>query len=524
MSESLYNKLIEYSKNGKYPLHMPGHKRNERLFNEFIDPFDIDITEITDFDDLHHAEGIILEAMNNASKFFGTKKTYFLVNGSSCGLLSAISSVTNIGDSILIGRNCHKAVYNICQLKNLKVDYIYPDLIKGFGINGGYDPAKIESILKKSKEQGKNIKTVVITSPTYEGILSDIAKIAEIVHRYNSILIVDEAHGAHLGISEKWPVPAYKLGADIVIESVHKTLPAMTQTAFLHVGSNRVDCEKIQKNLSIFQSSSPSYVLMASIDKCIRQLQNDGRKKMNELLKNLDEFYDKTKIMKNIKVLSENDLDKNCFDFDKSKLVIFSLKDDFSGRDLERVLRKKYNYELEMTATNYTLAMTSISDDFKKIKQLAEALIEIDKSLNKKCESCKNSKSSKISDVKYKNNETDQNNEIDKHVHLTKKDRVKENNNISPNKKAEQNGFKYCSEKSVMTIYEATICSSEKILLDSAIDRVAADYVYIYPPEVPIVVPGEIITEELVNRIRQYTSVGLNIKGVVSDMIQVVKE
>ncbi len=489
MSESLYNKLIEYSKNGKYPLHMPGHKRNERLFNEFIDPFDIDITEITDFDDLHHAEGIILEAMNNASEFFGTKKTYFLVNGSSCGLLSAISSVTNIGDSILIGRNCHKAVYNICQLKNLKVDYIYPDLIKGFRINGGYDPAKIESILKKSKEQGKNIKTVVITSPTYEGILSDIAKIAEIVHRYNSILIVDEAHGAHLGISEKWPVPAYKLGADIVIESVHKTLPAMTQTAFLHVGSNRVDCEKIQKNLSIFQTSSPSYVLMASIDKCIRQLQNDGRKKMNELLKNLDEFYDKTKIMKNIKVLSENDLDKNCFDFDKSKLVIFSLKDDFSGRDLERVLRKKYNYELEMTATNYTLAMTSISDNFEKIKQLAEALIE-----------------------------------IDKHVHLTKKDRVKENNNISPNKKAEQNGFKYCSEKSVMTIYEATICSSEKILLDSAIDRVAADYVYVYPPEVPIVVPGEIITEELVNRIRQYTSVGLNIKGVVSDMIQVVKE
>ena len=209
---------------------------------------------------------------------------------------------------------------------------------------------------------------------------------------------------------------------------------------------------------------------------------------------------------------------ENCFDFDKSKLVIFSLKDDFSGRDLEKVLRKKYNYELEMTAKNYTLAMTSISDDFEKIKQLAEALIEIDKSLNKKYESCKNSKSSKISDVKYKNIE------IDKHVHLTKKDRIKENNNISPNKKAEQNGFKYCSEKSVMTIYEATICSSEKILLDSAIDRVAADYVYVYPPEVPIVVPGEIITEELVKRIRQYTSVGLNIKGVVSDMIQVVKE
>ena len=514
MSESLYNKLIEYSKNGKYPLHMPGHKRNKHLFADNIDPYDIDITEITDFDDLHHADGIILEVMKNAADFFGTKKTWFLVNGSSCGLLSAISAVTNIGDNILIGRNCHKSIYNICQLKNLKVDYIYPDFIEKWGINGGYSPEKIEYILKKAREQKKDVKAVVITSPTYEGILSDIEKIAEIVHRYNSVLIVDEAHGAHLGISKKWPVPAYKQGADIVIESAHKTLPAMTQTAFLHMGTNRVDSEKIQKNLSIFQSSSPSYVLMASIDKCVRQLQKNGQKKYDEFLNVLDRFYDKTKKLKNIKVLSKNDLVGNCLDFDKSKLVIFSLKKSFTGKDLEKVLREKYNYELEMTSLNYTLAMTSVCDDFEKIEQLADALIEID--------NCIERNYGKVNNTDSTINENYCESSLERNSKSCKNNRFIEETD-GDYEKMEQSSFEYCCGKSVMTIYEATISPTEEIPLEKSLDRVAADYVYVYPPEVPIVVPGEIITENLINMIRTYISMGLNIKGVQSDKIQVVK-
>lgn len=134
---------------------------------------------------------------------------------------------------------------------------------------------------------------MVVTSPTYEGIVSDIERIAEIVHRYGSILIVDEAHGAHLGIHEGLPKPAYKLGADIVIESAHKTLPAMTQTAFLHLCGRRVQEEKIQECLAIYQTSSPSYVLMASLDKCIRELQIKGKEKLESLLITLDKFYKK---------------------------------------------------------------------------------------------------------------------------------------------------------------------------------------------------------------------------------------
>lgn len=230
--KGLYKKLIEYKEQGKYPFHMPGHKRQDQLL---ADPYEIDITEINGFDNLHHPEGIIKDSMDNAAAFFKTDNTWFLVNGSSCGLLAAIHAVTDIGDYIIIGRNCHKAVYNAIELRNLKAGYIIPQVIKEYGIHGGYNPEDIENELKRAQMSGEKARAVIITSPTYEGVISDIERIAKIVHKYGSILIVDEAHGAHLGIHQNLPKPAYELGADIVIESAHKTLPAMTQTAFTFV-------------------------------------------------------------------------------------------------------------------------------------------------------------------------------------------------------------------------------------------------------------------------------------------------
>ena len=210
-----------------------------------------------------------------------------------------------------------QAVYNAIELRNLKAKYIYPQRIKEYGMHGGYNPKDIEEQLKKAKDSGEKIKAVVVTSPTYEGIVSDIESIAQIVHRYDSILIVDEAHGAHLGIHEQLPKPAYKLGADIVIESAHKTLPAMTQTALLHLCGNMVEADRIQDTFAIYQSSSPSYVLMASLDKCIRELQHNGRIKLEKLLITLDRFYTKVNNLENIKVLGRECVGENgVFDFD----------------------------------------------------------------------------------------------------------------------------------------------------------------------------------------------------------------
>ena len=591
--ESLYSKLIEYSKNGRYPLHMPGHKRQRKLFdfnkafvgdedffnkpvdnsvnelnedkeisvyvNNQYDPFDIDITEINGFDDLHHPEGIIKAAMENASDFFGTRATFFLVNGSSCGILSAITAVTNIGDTIILGRNCHKSAYNAVQLRDLNVEYVYPEIVEGFNISGGYKPEEIEQKFVEAEKKNIKVKAVVITSPTYEGIVSDIKKIAEIVHGHNSILIVDEAHGAHMILSDEFPTSAYKLGADIVIESAHKTLPAMTQTAFLHVQGDKVSVKDVQRMLSVYQSSSPSYVLMSSLDKCIRELPTKGQKDVNEMLITLKKFHNRVKNLKVLKVLDRSIIGKNSvYDFDISKIVIFlnmklksiekdnvelnitklnntvssntvlsdtvlnntllsdtvlnntllsntvsdkaeinnakldnaktnntelntdKINETYDGKYLESILREKYNFEIEMCSKDYVIGMTSICDNMDEILRLADNLVEIDNYIA---------------------------------------DKIKDKSLL------EQTNTGILLEKTehVMTIYEALLCKKEKIDVCNAVGRVSAGYVYIYPPEIPIIVPGDLITNQMLKKIMEYKMSNLNIKGIDNEKIIVIK-
>ena len=581
--ESLYSKLIEYSKNGRYPLHMPGHKRQRKLFdfnkafvgdedffnkpvdnpvnelNEYkeisvyvnsqYDPCDIDITVIIGFDDLHHPEGIIKAAMENASDFFGTRATFFLVNGSSCGILSAITAVTNIGDTIILGRNCHKSAYNAVQLRDLNVEYVYPEIVEGFNISGGYKPEEIEQKFVEAEKKNIKVKAVVITSPTYEGIVSDIKKIAEIVHGHNSILIVDEAHGAHMILSDEFPTSAYKLGADIVIESAHKTLPAMTQTAFLHVQGDKVSVKDVQRMLSVYQSSSPSYVLMSSLDKCIRELPTKGQKDVNEMLITLNKFHNRVKNLKVLKVLDRSIIGKNSvYDFDISKIVIFlnmklrsiekdnvelnitklnntvssntvlsdtvlnntllsntvsnkaeinnakldnaktnntelstnKINETYDGKYLESILREKYNFEIEMCSKDYVIGMTSICDNMDEILRLADNLVEIDNYIA---------------------------------------DKIKDKSLL------EQTNTGILLEKTehVMTIYEALLCKKEKIDVCNAVGRVSAGYVYIYPPEIPIIVPGDLITNQMLKKIMEYKMSNLNIKGIDNEKIIVIK-
>ena len=480
--KGLYEKLIEYRQFGRYPFHMPGHKRQDKLL---LDAYEIDITEINGFDNLHHPEGIIKESMDNASEFFGTDKTWFLVNGSSCGLLAAIHAVTEIGDSIIIGRNCHKSVYNAIELRNLKAEYIYPQIINEYGINGGYKPEAIENLLKKAMDSGEKIKAVVVTSPTYEGIVSDIERIAEIVHRYGSILIVDEAHGAHLGIHEGLPKPAYKLGADIVIESAHKTLPAMTQTAFLHLCGRRVQEEKIQECLAIYQTSSPSYVLMASLDKCIRELQIKGKEKLESLLITLDKFYKKVNKLENIMVLGRECIgSNNVFDFDICKLVIFLKTNKTTGKFLEEELREKYGFEMEMTSSRYVLGMTTMYDDAEQILKLADALTEMDCNLNDFYQA-----------------------------------RVSENNKYIDDEKM----LEIVDGADVeMSIYEAKRRETKEILFLDSEGKISAEYIYVYPPEIPLIVPGEIISKKLIAQINYYKRINLNVKGIENGKVKII--
>lgn len=490
MKESFHNQLIEYCDNGRYPLHMPGHKRNDSLFNN-VDPYYYDITEIDGFDNLHCASGIIKDAMCNAAKFFGTDRTWFLVNGSSCGILAAINAVTNIGDHIIIGRNCHKAVYNGIKIRNLQVDYLYPAYIEEYGINGGYSWIELEDILKRHND----VKAVIITSPTYEGIVSNIEKLANICHKHGAVLIVDEAHGAHFGLSDKLPIPAYKLGADIVIESTHKTLPAMTQTGLLHMCGNMVNVEKINEMLSVYQTSSPSYVLMASIDKCICDIQNNCQQRYEELTNVINKIKEKVNKCSNLLIPCEELLNKEfVYNIDVTKLVIGIKNNICSGKMLAEILRRYFDFEVEMESLNYVLAITTISDKIEELERLAEALVEID---------------SKLFELIEKISEVDEKCDIEK----------EEFSNIS-----KKLGTRLFRNEKMFSIYEADLRDKESIKLQHACGRIAGEMVYLYPPGIPILVPGEVISEDLVNQIDGFIRANLNIVGLNDDLIKVIKK
>jgi arginine/lysine/ornithine decarboxylase len=296
----LLMQLKDYTSDDYVPLHMPGSKRNTELFS-MGNPYGIDITEIDGFDNLHNAQGILKKGMIRAARLFGAEETLYLVNGSSAGIMAAICGATKKNDTVLVARNCHISVYNAIYLNELKPIYIYPQEIidksgKSTGIYGKVSPQEIEKKLERNKE----ITAVVVTSPTYEGVVSDIEKIAQTVHRHNAVLIVDEAHGAHFPFSSAFPQTAVKCGADVVIQSIHKTLPAFTQTALLHLNGDRIDRERVKRYWNIYQTTSPSYILMAGIENCMTILENDGAKLFETYIERLRLLRENIESLKNI--------------------------------------------------------------------------------------------------------------------------------------------------------------------------------------------------------------------------------
>lgn len=462
---NLYDKLLQYQSSEMYPFHMPGHKRRKE---DFANPFLIDITEIEGFDNLHHAEGILKDAQGRAAALYHSEETYFLVNGSTCGILAAVSACTTRGGKILMARNCHKAAYHAAYLRGLDIEYLYPEKEDVFGINGGIH----EDIVEKALEEFQGIQAVMITSPTYDGVVSNVERIAQIVHRKGISLIVDEAHGAHFGFHEYFPKSSVEMGADLVIHSLHKTLPSLTQTALLHVNGNRVDRECLKRFLDIYQTSSPSYVFMAGMDACVCLLEEKGRELFEALRRNLEIFYRGTESLRYIHLANHGLVGKSgIYDFDRSKLVI-SIKDaGFTGNQLAHLLRHRYHLEMEMAAGSYGLALASIADTEEGFLRLSEALKEIDNCLEDKMEKSTEKNIWRIEDTVIKN-------EVRCRVH------------------------------------EALESPGESIFMEQSEGRICREFVYLYPPGIPILVPGEIISREVLDKIRRLLREGYSVQGM----------
>lgn len=486
--QSLYKKLEEYSKEDFYPFHMPGHKRNP-LFDR---SYSIDITEIYDFDDLHHPEGILKEKMEETAKFYGADQSFYLINGSTGGILSAISAVTEIGDEILIARNCHKSVFHAVFLRKLKPYYVYPQILKEKWINGGISYIDVENELKLHS----NIKAVVIVSPTYEGIVSNVKAIAEISHKYGVPLIVDEAHGAHFVYGSQFPKSALECGADLVIQSLHKTLPSMTQTGILHKKSKLVSTEQLKFYLQVYQTSSPSYVLMASIDSCLMWMKQNAKTCMKDYSRKLEQIYKETVQLKNIWCLSSKCIGKSeIWDFDCSKIVFGSRLESWSGKRIMKLLREQYHLEMEMSTPSYVIAMTSVMDSEEGMNRLIDALKEIDQIMDAdKIEKC---------------------NKIDDKWKLSDKIEEEMGEGQEKEKTYLQISAEYWNLKHqlVLSPYEASLKEKELIHLKEASGRICAESSYIYPPGIPFFMPGERLEKKDMERILYYQAHGFQIQG-----------
>ena len=453
-------------------MHMPGHKRNPLCM--MPDPYSLDVTEVPGVDDLHHPLEMIRDLMDELTKYYDSKQTYLLVNGSTCGILAAITACCYPGDKILVARNCHKSVYNAIKLLGLRPVYVVPHRLEGMlgqlGIAGEIEVSEIRRRLKENPD----IKCAMITSPTYEGIVSDIAGIAEAVHEKNIPLIVDEAHGAHFEFSDEFPESAVKAGADIVINSIHKTLPALTQTALLHISGNYVDYDKVERFWNIYQTTSPSYILMASIDRCMRIIEEQGDYIFKEYINRLKNLRENIAKLNNIRLMDSDDI---------SKIILIC--DD--GKYLYDRLLDEYKVQLEMASFKYVIAMTSVADKQEYYDRFLSALKEIDESW--KVES-KDSENAVGESLGYAINNKPE-------VCMCPADAID---------LMDENGYEDLSVNS------PDICG-----------RISMSSVLIYPPGMPVVNVGERITDDVCRIIKSAINAGLEVPGLKEGKIRCLR-
>ena len=450
----LYDLLLENAASDMYPLHMPGHKRHGP---SMADPFSFDITEVEGFDNLHHPEGILREAEQRAARVFGAEETHFLVNGSTCGLLAAVTACAE-GGTLLMGRNAHRCIYHAAVLGRLDTAYLYPDTpeepLARLGIAGRIRPEDVERALAEHP----GVRAVQITSPTYDGLVSDVEAIAQVVHRRGTVLIVDEAHGAHFGFHPAFPQSALRQGADVVIQSVHKTLPSLTSTALLHINGERADRRKIRRMLQVFQTSSPSYVLMASIDQCVRFLQEQGAEAFGRFAERTARFRERTAGLSCLSLPVSDD---------PAKILIGTGTSGLSGPRICAILREAYHLETEMAAPRYALALMSPGDTQEGFDRLCEALLAMDAEFSRRPVSADSLPAPAAAP------------------------------------RAQQ----------ALPVWRAFNARSTPVPLEKAGGRICAEFSYLYPPGIPLLVPGERVPDNWADAAGRLRASGCILEG-----------
>lgn len=557
----LWEQLQAYAGTEAYPFHMPGHKRNKELLGTRL-PYYADITEIYGFDDLHHPDGVILELQDRAAAMYHAGESFLLVNGSSAGILAAIMGCVSEGGRILAARNCHRSVYHAMALARLQPVYLYPEPLccegdtdeDGAGEGAANETVINETVMNKTVMNNTamidtgiagvitaemitemlarydDIEAIVLTSPTYEGVVSPISDICRAAHEANIPVIVDEAHGAHLGFHDSFPPNSNTEGADVVIHSLHKTMPSLTQTALLHCNSERVDAGRIKRYLDIFQSSSPSYILMGSIDVCISLMEQRGEVLFRDYAGRLNRLREKLSRLRHLTLLSSA-----CPQLDPSKIVILTSdrrgRSFISGTELARILRQDWQLEVEMAACSYVIAMTSPADTDEGFRRLEQALYEIDMqfdtsldaqfdtSLDTRFDTSLDTRSDTQLDIQLKKREPkDRADEPWAQVSLMSVQMC------APCGNTRSSGAVGESEHKSWPMLAAWDKDGEWVQIAGAAGRHSAAFVYAYPPGIPYLAPGEYITDHMAEYIQMLIGRHVELHGISDGKLYVLKK
>ncbi len=468
MAAPLFEALQSFQKQDKVSFHMPGHKNGKGIDPSYRDAFLYDTTELVGTDNLHEPTGCIAAAQKEAARAFGARETFFHVNGSTGAMLTALFAVCRRGDTILVNENAHACVLSAATLLDLTVVFYPEEPIESFHIMGSASIAGAE----KTAKLYQNASAIVMTSPNYYGVGSDVSAMAKLAHRYDMCLIVDEAHGAHFSFSTLLPASAILCGADLVVQSAHKTLCAPTQSALLHRGSERVSHAALQEAMDLLISSSPSYILMAYMDLAREQAEKHGEKLYAHLIEKIKKWEDKVEAETAIWFLKFSPEQPFMFYHDPTRVVAHVGAYAVTGRDVERTLQKEGIFA-EMADEENVVFIVTMANDSEDLSKLFSSLLRLAKTW------------------KLRENKAE---EFPKDLHRVR----------------------VCRPAIVRNQ------PFESLPLEKAVGHIAKRTVSIYPPHVPIVTAGEVIDEAAIYSMRHAQEKGLTLMGLCQGKIDVL--
>ena len=465
MKNYIVDKLEQLRDEDIISFHVPGHKMGKIFdklgYSEILEKiYTLDTTEIEGTDNLHNAKEVIKQSQERAARVFNSDKTIYLVNGSTCGIQAAIMSTCPPKSKIIVNRDCHQSVINSCILGDITPVYIDSEICRETNILKGVNYSKAKEII----DNNLDAKAIILTYPTYYGETYNLRDICNYAHDKDMIVIVDEAHGAHLELSDRLPKSAINLGADIVIQSTHKTLPSFTQSSMVHIKGNRVDYNKLLSILRIIESSSPSYLFMSSLELAVDIYEKHGKELMKNLLNNIDKFKDKFKSNHDIYIYN---------DMDKTKIFISLKNIGMTGYELDEILRSEYKIQCELSNHYGSLLICTIGNEEEDFICLETALKDI---LNK-----------------YKNKGA-----------------------------IDDTDYPVSIPKMKLTPREAFYKEKKRVKLKDSIGKISGEYIIPYPPGISLISPGEIISEEIITYIHQGLKDGMIISGIKDSNLEFI--